>query len=129
MVEAKQVSTRPSAEAARSEEPTRIPAVDIYETEENVVLLADMPGVSDDGLDVTVEEGTLSIVGRVNDVQAPEMNVLYAEYRPLTYRRTFTLSSDLRTDGIEGTMRNGVLRLTLPKAEEAKVRRIPIKTE
>ena len=117
-----------AAPSAGREEQFRVPQVDIYETEEALVLLADMPGVTEKGVDVAVEDDTLSIIGRV-DPPAPEARTLYAEFETLPFRRVFTLSQEIRRDGIEGKIQNGVLRLTLPKAEEARVRKVPIKTQ
>lgn len=117
-----------AAPSAAREEQFRTPQVDIYETEEALVLLADMPGVTEKGVDVAVEDDTLSIIGRV-DPPAPDSRTLYAEYEALPFRRVFTLSQEIRRDGIEGKIQNGVLRLNLPKAEEARVRKVPIKTQ
>lgn len=117
-----------AAGPVRRDEAFRIPAVDIYETEEALILLADMPGVTEKGIDVAVEDDTLSIVGRVEPA-AQQARALYAEYEVLPFRRVFTLSQEIRRDGIEGKIQNGVLRLTLPKAEEARVRKVPIKTQ
>lgn len=113
----------------RPDEQHRVPAVDIYETDENVVLMADMPGVGEDGVEVSVEEGALTIVGRPAAGKGETGKTIYSEYDPVGYRRVFTLSPDLRGDNIQGKIQNGVLRLTLPKAEEAKVKKITIKVE
>lgn len=110
----------------RAEEEFRAPAVDVYETEDRLVLIADMPGVAESGMEVSVEEDTLSIIGRPAPRASAPGNVMYSEFAPLPFRRVFTLSDDIRRDGIEGKIRDGVLRLNLPKAEQAKVRRIPI---
>jgi HSP20 family molecular chaperone IbpA len=119
---------RSGARAARpAEAEFRTPAVDIFETDDSVVLLADMPGVNEKSVEVAVEQDTLTIAGRVEAKPAERARV-YTEYASRPFRRSFTLSVDLRRDGIEGKMRNGVLRLTLRKAEEAKARRIPIKS-
>jgi HSP20 family molecular chaperone IbpA len=117
-----------SAPPVPREERFRAPHVDIYETEDALILLADMPGVTEKGLDVSIEEDVLALVGRV-EPQPGDARTLYAEYETLPFRRIFTLSQEIRRDGIEGNIRNGVLRLTLPKAEEARVRKVPIKTQ
>ena len=128
MAETKDISRREPAEPARAEEPYRVPPVDIYETDESVVLVADMPGVGEGGLDVSIEKDTLSITGRVDAASPQGAEEVYAEFEPLPYRRAFTLSRGLNRDAVEGQIVNGVLRLTLPKADEAKVRKIPIRT-
>jgi len=129
MAETKEITHTRQDAPARADEPYRIPAVDIYETKDNVLLLADMPGVDKEGVSVSVQEGMLEIEGRVAHDGAKDAATLYEEFRPLNYRRVFTLSSDLNTSRIEGVMKGGVLRLTIPKAEEAKVKTIPIKAE
>lgn len=130
MAEQKELQRRPTAEMARAaEERFRMPPVDIYETDESIVLLADMPGVSDKNIEVSVEEDTLSIIGRVDAPPPTGARAVYQEYESAPFRRMFVLSDEIRRDGIEGKMQNGVLRLTLPKAEEAKVRKIQIKAQ
>lgn len=123
------IAKKNRAEMTRPEEAYRTPAVDIYETDESVVLLADMPGVGEDGMEVSTEEDRLSIIGRVTAKQPADAVSIHTEFEPLVYRRVFTLSSDLDTAGVEGKIQNGVLRLILPKAEESRVRKIPIKAE
>ena len=129
MTDIQAAAKRTPAEPARGvEEEFRMPPVDIVETADSLILLADMPGVGEKGVEVSVEEDMLSITGRVEATPAQDASLIYSEYAPLPFRRVFMLSNDIRRDGIEGKMRNGVLRLVLPKAEAAKVRKIPIKT-
>ena len=129
MADTRAVAKRTSAEAARDAGETfRMPPVDIVETADSVILLADMPGVGEKGVQVSVEEDMLSITGRVEAARAQDASLVYSEYAALPFRRVFVLSYDIRRDGIEGKMHNGVLRLVLPKAEGAKARKIPIKT-
>lgn len=130
MADSRELTRRRNAEPTReAREDYRIPPVDIYETPDSLVLMADMPGVGEQGIEVSVEEDTLSIVGRVNTPQPASAAALHTEFEPAPFRRAFTLSRDLKRDAIEGKIQNGVLRITLAKAEEAKVRKIPIKTE
>jgi HSP20 family protein len=100
------------------------PAIDIYETKEGHVLLADMPGVGRDGLEVHVERDQLSIRGRVHE--EPQTKVQHREFRLRDYYRTFTLADEIDTDRINATLTDGVLRLELPKSSRAQARRIPI---
>jgi HSP20 family molecular chaperone IbpA len=103
--------------------------VDIYETEENVVLLADMPGVSENTVDITLEKNILTINGYTSP-QAPEnFEPAYAEYRFGNYERTFALSDEVDREQIEATVKHRVLRLVMPKAETAKTRKITVKAE
>jgi len=123
------MTRRKNAEPAREDGPFRTPAVDIRETPGELVLLADMPGVDDKGLQVSIEENTLTIVGNPVPTLPENARTLHAEIEPHAFRRAFTLSNDLQLDAVEGSIKHGLLTLTLPKARGAKVRRIPIKSE
>jgi HSP20 family molecular chaperone IbpA len=103
-----------------------VPRADVYETAEAIVVVADMPGVDEDSVDITLEDNVLTINGFVEPVQPEGYGLAYAEYRTGDYLRAFTLSDQIERDGIEATLNAGVLRLYLPKAEAAKLRRIPI---
>ncbi len=104
-----------------------LPPVDIYEDETGITLTADLPGVSKERLGVKVNGDNLLIEGDVA-VPAPQnMELLYAEIPALSYRRSFTLSRELDASKIEANLRDGVLKLRIPKAEEARPRRIEIK--
>ena len=129
MTNEQNVERREGAQPARDDGPFRTPAVDIRETPEELVLLADMPGVDEKGLEVSIEENTLTIVGKPSPVFPEKARPVHREFEPYAFRRAFTLSNDLQLDAVEGTIRDGVLTLTLPKAQGAKVRRIPVKSE
>lgn len=105
-----------------------VPRADIYETQDQVVLLVDMPGVASDGVDITLEKRTLAIRGYAADQQRENYRQIYAEYGAGDYERVFTLSEDIDRDGIEASQKDGVLRLVLPKAAPAKARKIELKT-
>ncbi|TCR68203.1 Hsp20/alpha crystallin family protein [Bosea sp. BK604] len=107
--------------------PVVVPRVDIYETQDNVVLLVDMPGVAPDGVDITLEKRTLAISGYATERPHQTYRQVYAEYGLGDYERVFTLSEDIDRDGIEASQKNGVLRLVLPKAAPAKARKIQLK--
>jgi HSP20 family protein len=107
--------------------PVFIPHTDIYETQDNVVLLVDMPGVAPDAVDITLEKRTLAIYGYAKDQQHQNYRQVYAEYGGGDYERVFTLSEDIDREGIEASQKNGVLRLVLPKAASAKARKIQLK--
>lgn len=101
------------------------PAVDIYETEEELVLLADMPGVGVDGLDIDLKDNTLSLIGKIEPGQ-PEGDELLTEYRLGNYFRSFSLTDAVDQERISATLADGVLKLKLPKAQKAVPRKIPI---
>ncbi|MFW6107441.1 MAG: Hsp20/alpha crystallin family protein [bacterium] len=104
------------------------PPVDIYETDEGAVLVADLPGCDREDVDIQYESGVLTIRGRVPEDRFPDHELTYAEYRAGDFERAFSVSELVDPEKIEATVRNGVLRVALPKAEEAKPRKIEIKT-
>jgi HSP20 family protein len=103
------------------------PAVDIYETRESVVVVADMPGVDENSVEVTLESNVLTVRGRVEPHYPAGYNLLYAEYGIGDYERSFTISNEIDWEHIEGTVHNGVLTLTLPKVGPAKARTISVR--
>lgn len=105
---------------------TFVPAVDIFETKEAITLVADMPGVNTERLQVDLREGVLTLRGDVPD-ETPDGEVDVAcEYESGTYLRQFTLSDAIDQNRIEAKLNDGVLRLKLPKAEQAKPRQISV---
>lgn len=112
--------------SALAERPYVVPEVNIYETEEGYVLEAEMPGVTKDGLEITLEGNTLTFTGRRQDEVVPG-TVLYRESSPAHYRRVFELDPMIDSNKISAEMRQGMLTLKLPKAERAKPRKIEIK--
>ena len=105
--------------------PVFVPAVDIIERPDALELLADMPGVSNEGVHIHLEENQLSLRGEVAESSGGDTPV-YTEYRTGDYHRTFTLSNIIDQAKIEASMKDGVLTVILPKAEEAKPRRISV---
>ena len=101
------------------------PLANIRETKEGYVLEVEMPGVGKDGIDVTVENNELALVGHRSDTASPGQPV-YRESRPLDYRRVFELDPSIDTGGISAKIENGVLTLTLSKAESVKPRKITV---
>jgi HSP20 family molecular chaperone IbpA len=122
------------ATSAQEGEPTRArrvytPDVDIIERKDDIIVMADMPGVDENSVDITLEKNVLTIYGKV-DAEIPEQHRLWlSEYGIGDYQRTFTLSDEVDRNRIQATVKNGVLRLILPKAEEVKTRKIAVKTE
>jgi len=108
--------------------PVFSPAVDIFETDDRISLLADMPGVKAKDLKIDLRENVLTLTGRVESPQpAGEADVL-REYDTGTYFRQFTLSEMIDQAKIDAKLTDGVLHLDLPKAERAKPRQITVKT-
>lgn len=115
------------AERTRNE-PSYTPRFDIYETDEELVLVGDLPGVTADKLDVRYENGELMIYGRVEPRTSAARSV-YCEYGVGDFYRAFTVSEQLDLEKIHAELRNGVLTLHLPKSEAVKPRRIEVKGE
>ena len=101
------------------------PLANIFETKDGYVLEAEMPGVNKDGLELTVENNELTIVGRRSD-PALAADVVYRESRDLDYRRVFDLDPSIDAGKISAKIEHGVLTLTLPKAESVKPRKITV---
>ncbi|MBN1547247.1 MAG: Hsp20/alpha crystallin family protein [Syntrophaceae bacterium] len=129
--EAKELQKQ-SAQAPVETERTRnskvyVPKVDIYETKEAIILIADMPGVDEKSVDVVLDKNILTISGTAEPLSFKDYSMAYAEYDVGDYQRAFTISDEIDKDRIEATVKNGVLRLTMHKAEEVKARKIAIK--
>jgi HSP20 family molecular chaperone IbpA len=118
-------TTRPEGEAAPQQHV--VPPVDVYENDNAITLLADLPGVPRDQLHIRVDGDNLVIEATASTATGPkDMQVVYGELQCAAYRRQFTLSRELDTSRIEAQLRDGVLRLTIPKAEDARPRRIQV---
>jgi len=124
--EKQEVTTVEGAERIRTRR-AYVPRVDIYETDDAIILLADMPGVDEKAVDITLEKNVLTINGEVEPAQSDDYSLAYAEYEVGDYTRSFTLSNEIDRDKIEASVKNGVLQLTLPKAGPAQTRKITIK--
>jgi HSP20 family molecular chaperone IbpA len=106
------------------------PPVDIFEDAQTITVLADMPGVTPGRLTIDLHEGVLTITGHAGTPEtANEVAVLHEYPAGTTFQRSFTLSEAIDQEGIQATLKQGVLRLRLPKAERAKPRQIAIHTE
>ena len=118
-------------QAVEGQERTRagrffMPVVDIQELNDSLKLYADMPGVKQSDVEVTLNGGTLTIVGTVSTEAYQKLSPRYTEYNVGNYFRQFELNEDIDAQRINATMRDGVLELTLPKSERAKPRRIEV---
>jgi HSP20 family protein len=106
-----------------------IPKADIYETEKEIIVLADIPGANEKTVDVTLEKNVLSIDAYIEPAIPSGFDIAYAEYEEGDYQRSFRLSDEIDRDKIEATVSNGVLRLRLPKLQEAVTKKIAVKTK
>lgn len=106
-----------------------VPPVDIYETDNEYVLKADMPGVSKENIEITFNNNELEINGTVDDAYTASDNLTYREFTLCNYNRKFLVSDKINVEGITASLENGVLTITLPKREEAKPKKIEIKSE
>ena len=106
---------------------TFVPTTDIFETNDALKVVMEMPGVDKANLDVNVENDVLTVSGRIDLSKYEKLQPVYTEYNIGHYRRTFNLSSSrVNQDRIAAEMKDGVLTLTLPKVEQAKPRRISV---
>jgi HSP20 family protein len=105
---------------------TYIPGADIFEAEDALSVVLEMPGVDKSHVDVSVEAGVLVVEGRVDFSKYAGMQPVYTEYNIGHYRRSFSLSNTIDQGAITAEMKDGVLMVTLPKAAAAKARRIEI---
>ena len=120
-----QQSMTPSREVTRSQEQCVTPPVDIYETQEGLVVKADLPGVAKDNMDIRVENNLLTIHAKA--AHAARGEPIYREYGLVNFFRQFELNERVDQSKISAELNHGVLTLNLPKAEEAKPRKIDVK--
>lgn len=119
-------TSSPATPEARAELPHVVPPVDVFENDASITLVADLPGVAREQLQVRVDGDNLVLEATAATAGPADMQLVYGEAQIPTYRRQFTLSRELDASRIEAQLRDGVLRLTIPKAEEAKPRRIQV---
>src|SRR3954465_7304305 len=119
-------SSTPAAGEQQEQQRWVVPPVDVFEDESSITLLADLPGVAREQLHVRVDGENLVLEATANTAGPENMQLVYGELQCPAYRRQFTLSRELDTQRIDAQLRDGVLRLTIPKAEEAKPRRIQV---
>jgi HSP20 family protein len=118
-------------ELQRKEEPTApvrvfVPVTDIYETEDGLTVIMEMPGVDKANVEIDVKEGVLTIQGRIDFTRYEELQPVYTEYNIGHYRRSFSISNKIDQEKITAEMTEGVLKLTLPKVHEVKPRKIAV---
>lgn len=132
MTESKGLQAKAKHEVATPAEQTRpglvfTPEVDIFETDQEITLLADMPGVAADQVAIDLRDGVLTLSGDVKPWEGPEETDVLVEFEIGKYYRQFTLSDAIDQDKIDAKLEDGVLRLTLPKAQKAVPRQIAVK--
>lgn len=128
----KEMQIQQKQEVQQAGEPTKpekqyVPAVDIFETEEAVNVLAEMPGVAREGVEIELENETLTIRGVMAPCGCAGESVLLREFEPGSYLRKFTVAETIDQEKIQATMADGVLTLVLPKVAPAKPRRIEVR--
>jgi len=124
-------STTATSEAQRRSQPSQAalqPPVDICETAEEIILKADMPGVSKERLNVRIEGNSLLVEGSIEIALQERMDALHADVRSTLYRRSFVLSNELEADKIAANLKDGVLTVRIPKRAALRPRRIEITT-
>jgi HSP20 family protein len=131
MAESKELQAREKNEVAASAEQTRpglvfSPAVDIFETDLEITLLADMPGVAADGVNIDLKDGVLTLSADPKPWEGPDESDVSVEFEIGRYYRQFALSDAIDQKRINARLEDGVLRLTLPKAQKAVPRKITV---
>ena len=119
-------ATREGGGETTKNRPVYRPVTDIYETESGVIVIAEMPGVAPDNVDITLERRVLTIRGQGVGERPMGYRPAYAEYGEGDYERVFTVSEDIDQDQIKATHKDGVLTLQLPKAGPAKAKKIKV---
>jgi len=122
----KKKELQPSAGEGTRPGPLFVPGVDILETQDEIVVLADMPGVDGKNVEIDLKDNQLTIRGRIDPVVSEKEVSLYSEFGWGDYLRSFTLSNLINQERITANMDQGVLRLTLPKAEKLKPKKITV---
>jgi HSP20 family protein len=119
-------STSNEPETIRNEI-TLTPLTDIIETNNEFVMLLDMPGADPDTLDVTLDEKVLSISARSSSARPEGYSLIYGEYREGNYERQFMVSELINSDAVDAELKDGVLRIVLPKTTPSPAKKIPVK--
>jgi HSP20 family protein len=131
--DSKEIQVKPKQELTSPAEQTRpglifTPNVDIFETDHEITLLADMPGVTADNLIIDLRDNVLTLTGEVAPFEEANEEDILIEYEIGKYLRQFNLSSVIDQSEIDANLKDGVLRLSLPKVKEATPRKIKVKT-
>ena len=129
----KEMQPKEKQEVSKPEQTTEMPvftpSVDIFETEQEITLLADLPGVKPENMNIDLNDDVLTLTGDIESFENPDEQDIMVEYEVGRYYRQFTLSEIIDQNKIEANLNDGVLRLRLPKAEKAQPKKIEVKTE
>lgn len=125
-LQAKEKKERQSSAEQTKPGPVFTPSVDIFETETSLTVLADLPGVKAEDLDIDLHDDTLTIIGHIAKEKAGDETLVLKEYETGQYVRKFNLSEVIDQAGIKAELADGVLRLNLPKVERAQPRKIKV---
>lgn len=131
MAAGQELQVQEKRELQKKEEPTIpvrvfVPTTDILEDEQSLTVVMEMPGVSKDAVDINLQDRVLTVEGRIDFSKYEQMQPVYTEYNIGNFSRSFSLSNSIDQEKIRAEMQDGVLTLTLPKAEEAKPRKIAV---
>ena len=132
MADSKEIKVREKQELSTPAEqttpgPTFTPEVDIFETEKAITLLADIPGVTPEKLNIDLRDNILTLIGDIDPVEGADEEDVVIEYESGRFYRQFTLSEVIDQNKIDAKLADGVLRLNLPKVEKATPRKIAVK--
>jgi HSP20 family protein len=133
MADTQELQVQQKREVDKAEEattPTRafMPNADVFETEDALTVVLEMPGVDRDHMEIGIDNGVLTIEGQIDFGKYEGLRPIYGEYNVGPYRRSFRISNRIDQDRISAEMRDGVITLLLPKAEEAKPRKIEVRS-
>ena len=131
MAAGQELQVQEKRELQKKEEPTIpvrvfVPTTDILEDEESLTVVMEMPGVSKEAVNINLQDRVLTVEGRIDFSKYEQLQPVYTEYNIGNFSRSFSLSNSIDQDRIQADMKDGVLTLTLPKAEGAKPRKIAV---
>ena len=125
-VNKQEVTTTEGAERTR-ECQCFVPRADIYEVDDQIVVVVDVPGASNESIEVSLEKNILTVNAYVDTTEPEGYSLSFAEYEVGDYQRSFRISNEIDRENIDATVKDGVLRLYLPKAKQALTRKISVK--
>jgi len=125
-VQKEEVATLEGTERVRASR-CFVPRADVYEIDDQIIIVADVPGVDEKSIDIVLEKDVLTINAYVDPVEFEGYALTYAEYEEGDYQRSFKLSNEIDREKIEAKIKDGVLRLFLPKSTAARTRKINVK--
>lgn len=121
------LTTRENGSASATLSPTYRPQVDVFETEDRFYLIADVPGAAEEDIDLSIEKDVLTLYAKASEPQFEGFEPTWRGYGVGDWRRSFRLSEAVDREGIDAALKDGVLRVTLPKAKESLKKSIQVK--